>query len=123
MANVLIVDDAKIMRINIKSILEKLGHTIVAETDNGYAGIEEYKKHNPDFVTMDITMPEQNNIKDGIDAVASIKEYDSKATIIMVTSHGEEQKVRKAIKAGAKNYILKPINAPSLEKVIKKLGF
>lgn len=123
MANVLIVDDAKIMRMNIKGILEKLGHKVVGEADNGYDGVEEYKKCNPDFVTMDITMPEKNDINDGIDAVAKIKEYDKKAQVIMVTSHGEEQKVRKAIKAGAKNYILKPINAPAVGKVLVKLGF
>ncbi len=123
MANVLIVDDAKIMRMNIKNVLEKLGHTVVGEADSGYKGIEEYKKCMPDFVTMDITMPEINGIKDGIDAVTKIKEYNKGAQVIMVTSHGEEKKVRQAIKAGAKNYILKPINAPSLEKVIKKLGF
>ena len=123
MANVLIVDDVRIMRLNIKSILEKLGHTVVGEADSGYKGIEEYKKCMPDFVTMDITMPEQNGIKDGIEAVAKIKEYNKGAQIIMVTSHGEEQKVRQAIKAGARNYILKPIDSPSLEKVIKKLGF
>ena len=123
MAKVLIVDDARIMRLNIKSILEKMGHKIVGEADNGYSAIEEYKKCNPDFVTMDITMPEQHDIKDGIDAVVKIKEYDKKAQVIMVTSHGEEKKVRQAIKAGARNYILKPIDSSSLEKVIKKLGF
>jgi len=123
MANVLVVDDAKIMRMNIKGILEKLGHTVVGEANSGYEGIEEYKKCNPDFVTMDITMPEVNGILDGIDAVEKIKEYDKNAKVIMVTSHGEEQKVRKAIKAGAKNYILKPINAASLGKIVLKLGF
>jgi len=123
MANVLIVDDARIMRMNIRGVLEKLGHKIVGEADSGYTAIEEYKKCNPDFVTMDITMPEQHDIKDGIGAVVKIKEYDKNAKVIMVTSHGEEQKVRKAIKAGAKNYILKPINAASLGKIVLKLGF
>ena len=123
MANVLIVDDARIMRMNIRGVLEKLGHTVVGEADSGYTAIEEYKKCKPDFVTMDITMPEQHDIKDGIDAVVKIKEYDKDALVVMVTSHGEEQKVRKAIKAGARNYILKPINAASLGKIVLKLGF
>jgi len=123
MARVLVVDDARIMRISIKEILIKLGHTVVGEADNGYASIEGYKTCKPDFVTMDITMPEVNGIKDGIDAVEKIKEYDKNAKVIMITSHGEEQKVRKAIKVGAKNYILKPINAPALEKIVTKLGF
>jgi len=123
MANVLIVDDAKIMRINIKGVLEKLGHKVVGEAGTGHEGVEIYKKCKPDFVTMDITMPEENGIKDGIDAVEKIKEFDKNALVVMVTSHGEEQKVRQAIKRGARNYILKPINPPLLEKVIKKLGF
>lgn len=123
MAKVLIVDDAQIMRLTIKGILEKLGHKVVGEASNGWEGVEAYKIFKPDFVTMDISMPEGGEVTDGIDAVTKIKEYDKNALIIMVTSHGEEQKVRKAIKAGAKNYILKPISAASLEKVVKKVGF
>lgn len=123
MAKVLIVDDARIMRHHIRNILKELGHTIIAEADSGYDGIQKYKSSNPDIVIMDIDMPAINGIKDGIDAVKKIKEFDKNAKIIMFTSHGEEEKVKEAIQQGAKSYLLKPTTAASLGKVLIKLGF
>jgi two-component system chemotaxis response regulator CheY len=122
MANVLIVDDAKIMRLNLKIILEKLGHQIISEAQNGFEAIDKYKVTKPDFVTMDVTMPSINGINDGIDAVGEIIKYDKDAKIIMVTSHGEQDKVIKAIQNGASNYVLKPIKQDKLEEIINKLN-
>ena len=122
MANVLIVDDAKIMRLNLKIILEKLGHQVISEAQNGFEAIEKYKVTKPDFVTMDVTMPSINGINDGIDAVGEIIKYDKDAKIIMVTSHGEQDKVIKAIQNGASNYVLKPIKQDKLEEIINKLN-
>jgi len=122
MATVLIVDDAAIMRINIRKMLEKLGHKVVGEAVNGHDAIQQYEKLNPDFVTMDITMPEINGIGDGIEAVRQIRLSDYKAKIIMITSHGEQKKVISAIQNGASNYLLKPIIYEKLEEVVNKLS-
>lgn len=122
MASFLIVDDAKIMRLNIKNILLKLGHTVVAQATNGYEAIEKYKTFKPDMVTMDITMPQNQGIVDGIVAVKQIKDYDANAKIIMITSHGEENNVIRAIKNGAANYILKPVDPNRLNDVINKVA-
>lgn len=121
MANILIVDDAKIMRAYIKKMLVELGHTVVAEAASGFEAIKHYELSKPDIVTMDITMPPQGGIEDGIDALSKILKIDPKAKIIMVTSHGEQAKVVKAIQAGALNYILKPIKVDKLEEVLKKV--
>lgn len=121
MANVLIVDDAKIMRAYIKKMLTELGHTTIGEASSGFEAIQHYELLKPDIVTMDITMPPQGGVEDGIDAVIRILKNDPKAKIIMVTSHGEQNKVVKAIQAGAKNYVLKPLQANKLEEVIKKV--
>ena len=123
MASVMIVDDARIMRMNLRSVLEKLGHVIVAEAENGDEALNLYSIHQPDFVTMDIQMPSVNNSGDGIITVQSIKKIDSNAKIIMVSSHGEQSKIIRAIEHGAANYILKPINEKKLDAVIKKIGF
>jgi len=123
MATVLVVDDSKIMRVNVRRMLEKLGQEVVGEAENGFISIAKYEKCMPDFVTMDITMPEEKGIKDGIDAVAKIIEKFPKAKIIMVTSHGEQDKVIRAIKAGAKGYMLKPIKEDEIRSKIEKLGF
>jgi len=123
MANVLVVDDSNIMRVNVRRMLEKLGHHVVGEAENGYVSILAYKEHKPDFVTMDITMPECDGIKDGIDALSKIIEHDRAAKVLMVTSHGEQEKVLRAIKTGAKGYMLKPIKEDELRSKVEKLGF
>jgi len=120
MATALVVDDAKIMRANVKKMLIKLGYDVI-EAGDGAEAIKMYEKHSPNFVTMDITMPEVSGIKDGIDAVTEIIKLDHKAKIIMVTSHGEQDKVIRAIKAGALSYILKPITFDKLEEVVMKV--
>jgi len=121
MATFLIVDDAKVMRINLKKMIEELGHEVLAEASTGYQGIEAYKEHLPDIVTMDITMPGERSIKDGIDAVKGIIDFHPAAKIIMVTSHGEQNKVISAIKSGASNYLLKPIQLEKLEEIVNSL--
>ncbi len=75
MANILIVDDAKIMRTNLKTILTRAGYSIVAEASNGAQAIEEYKKFKPDLVTMDIVMPEMSGIEAASKIVSSSINY------------------------------------------------
>jgi two-component system chemotaxis response regulator CheY len=124
MAKVLVVDDAKIMRMNIKKMLISLGHEVIAEAASGFEAIEEYKKNanNIDVITMDITMPMDQGIEDGIEAVKKIIEEDPTAKIIMVTSHGEQAKVIQAVQAGALNYLLKPIQLDKLTAALDKIG-
>ena len=121
MAKVLIVDDANIIRIHLRKLMDKLGHEVVGEAEDGYSAIQQYKKLNPDFVTMDVSMPEVNGITNGIDAVKQIVLHDSKAKIIMITSHGEQNKVIDALKYGASNYLLKPIDPVRMKDVIGKI--
>lgn len=119
MAKVLIVDDAAFMRMMIKDILEKNGFEIVGEANNGIKAVELFKKEKPDIVTMDITMPDM----DGIEAVKSIKEFDSSAKIIMCSAMGQQSMVMDAIKAGAKDFIVKPFQPDRvIEAVTKVLG-
>ena len=110
MAKVLIVDDAAFMRMMIKDILEKGGFEIVGEANNGIKAVELFKKEKPDVVTMDITMPDM----DGIEAVKAIKEFDPAAKIIMCSAMGQQTMVMDAIKAGAKDFIVKPFQLERL---------
>lgn len=116
--NILVVDDALIIRRSLKRMLEEFGHNVVKESDDGVMAIEDYKKYKPDLVTMDITMPNM----DGIEAVGEIMQIDSNAKIIMVTAHGQEEMVINAISAGAKGYLLKPITPIKIRKELDKLS-
>ena len=116
MAKVLIVDDAAFMRMMIKDILEKNGFEVIGEANNGIKAVELYKKERPDVVTMDITMPDM----DGIGAVKAIKEFDPTAKIIMCSAMGQQTMVMDAIRAGARDFIVKPFNADRVLEAIKK---
>ncbi len=121
MKKVLIIDDSPMLRGHIKSIFSKLNFELIIEASNGYEAVESYKQYKPDVVTMDIVMPEENNIKDGIDALKKIKEFDTDAKVIMVTSKNDEEKLLDALKAGADAYILKPIHKEKVVKVLDQL--
>ncbi len=117
MAKVLIVDDAAFMRMMIKDILSKNGFEIAGEAPNGMKAVEIYKAEKPDIVTMDITMPEM----DGIQALKEIRTFDAGAKIIMCSAMGQQAMVMEAIKAGAKDFIVKPFQAERVLEAIKKV--
>ena len=118
MTRVLIVDDAAFMRMMIKDILEKNGYDVVAEANNGIKAVEMYKKERPDIVTMDITMPDM----DGIEAVKAIKEFDPSAKIIMCSAMGQQSMVMDAIRAGAKDFVVKPFQPDKVLEALSKLS-
>ncbi|MCK5293569.1 MAG: response regulator [Arcobacteraceae bacterium] len=121
MLRILIVDDSIIMRNALKKIIKALGHQVVGEASSGYQAIEKYKKLVPDFTTMDITMPMEQGILNGVEAMKKIIELNKFAKIAMVTSHGEEELVMDAIKSGAKGYILKPITEEKIVELLSKI--
>lgn len=116
-ARILIVDDAAFMRMIIKDILTKNGYEIAGEANNGLKAIEIYNRERPDLVTMDITMPDM----DGISAVKGIMKMDPKARIIMCSSLGQQSMVIDAIRAGARDFIVKPFQPDRVIEAIKKV--
>ena len=115
MKRVLIVDDAAFMRLSLRSIVEKCEFKVVGEADTGIKAVQLYKQLKPDFVTMDLTMPELG----GIDAIKLIKAIDNNARIIVISSMGHEILVKEAIVAGAVCFIVKPYKE---DAVIKQLS-
>lgn len=112
MATVLITDDSLIMRMQLRNIMNELGHEIVGEAENGLVAIEKYKQLRPQFVTMDLTMPECG----GIEAVKKIIEFDPEAKIIMCSAMGQQSMILEAIQFGAKDFIVKPFDPPRVKQ-------
>jgi two-component system chemotaxis response regulator CheY len=118
-ANIMVVDDAAFMRLMIRNILEEAGHTVVCEAENGLEAVEKYRQYHPDLVTLDITMP----VMEGIEALKQIRRYDPYAVVIMCSAMGQKPMVIEAIKMGAKDFIVKPVQPDRvLEAVSKALG-
>lgn len=106
MARILIVDDAKFMRMTLSNILSKANHEVVGEGETGRDAIELYRKLNPDLVTLDITMPEMS----GLEAIREIKKEFPQAKVIMCSAMGQQKMVVESIEAGAKDFIVKPFD-------------
>jgi len=113
-ATVLIVDDSKMRRRDLRKILTEAGHQVVGEATNGAEALSEYANTKPDLVTMDINMP----VLDGIEAVKRILIDFPEARIIVISAHNEQSRVYQAIKSGARNYVVKPIAANKVIEVI-----
>ncbi|WP_458413020.1 response regulator [Schinkia sp. CFF1] len=117
MARILIVDDAKFMRMTLTNILQKGNHEVIGEAENGRLAIEQYKELNPDIVTMDITMPEMT----GIEAVKQIKAIDPNAKIIMCSAMGQQKLVVEAIESGAKDFVVKPFDENRVLEAVSRV--
>ena len=117
MANIFIVDDSKVAREIIKDILEEAAHNIVGEAANGEEFIDSYDIIKPDLVTVDYEMPQMN----GLDASVKIIELDVDAKIIMITSVMNKHGILKALKAGVKEVLHKPIKKELLASSVNRV--
>jgi len=111
---VLIVDDAKFMRMTLRDIFEEAGCEVVGEASNGEQAIQMYKEVRPDIVTMDIIMPGMN----GVEVVRRIRAINSRSKILMVSAMGQQELIAESMEAGACDFIVKPfMREEVLEKV------
>jgi two-component system chemotaxis response regulator CheY len=116
MAKILVVDDAAFMRVRASKVLRDSGHEVV-QAENGIEAIRQYAAHQPDAVLLDITMPEM----DGLTALREIRKLDPNARIAMVTAMGQQAIVMEALRAGAKDFILKPFQPDRVLAALQKL--
>src|ERR1700687_2741629 len=116
MARILVVDDAAFMRVRAAKVLQDNGHE-VQMAENGREAVEKYTAWRPDAVLMDITMPEM----DGLEALKEIKKIDPAARVAMVTAMGQQAIVMEALKAGAKDFVLKPFQPDRVLGALQKL--
>lgn len=105
----IIAEDEQLTRAIIRARLEKLGHQVLAEAENGVQAIELVRLHRPDIIIMDIKMPEM----DGLEAARNIVSQFPCA-ILFLSSFNEEELVEQAGDAGALAYLTKPFRKEDL---------
>ena len=115
-AKILIADDSAYMRSILKDLLLRNGYDVIGEAENGREVIELYGKLKPDVIAMDIMMPEMS----GIQALKEIKENYPEARVVMSAAMGQQHLVVEAIRAGAADFFIKPVQAERVVEAIDK---
>jgi DNA-binding NarL/FixJ family response regulator len=101
---VLTVDDHPLFRRGVAAVLGcEPDMEIVAEADNGHEAIDQFKRFHPDIVLMDLRMPSLG----GVEAIAVIRAHDPLARILVLTTYEGDVEAQRALRAGARGYLLK----------------
>lgn len=101
---ILIVDDHPLLRQGIAAILaDQEDMRLVAQASNGREAIQQFRTHHPDVTLMDLQMPEMN----GLDAITVIRGEFPDARVVVLTTYTGDVQVLRAMKAGARAYLLK----------------
>ena len=111
---ILICDDSILARKQLKDTITACGYDNFLEASNGQEAIDVYKEHKPELVFVDIVMP----VKDGVEAIHEIREFDPNAHIIVVSSVGTQTQLKNAIMEGAKDFIQKPFTSNAIKEII-----
>jgi len=106
---ILIAEDETIIRLDVRTLLEKAGHEVVAEARDGEEAIALASEHDPDLIVMDVRMPHV----DGIEAARQITGRKP-VPIVMLTAYAEQDLVTRASEAGAFAYLVKPFREVDL---------
>lgn len=110
---VVIADDESIIRLDLKTLLEEMGHVVVGEAADGQKALELTRSLRPDVVIMDIKMP----VMDGLDAAKIIAEAKI-APVVLLTAYSQKDLIERAKDAGVFGYLVKPFQESDLMPAI-----
>lgn len=114
---ILIVDDSPISRKMLKSCIPNNHGYIFHEAGDGLAGLELYKKVQPDVTFMDLTMP----VMDGATALSEIIKYDKFALVIVLTADVQAKSLEKVLELGAFLVVKKPPTKENIQYALSKV--
>ena len=117
MAKILVADDSRTSRRMLLDIIRGLDFDEIIEATDGNDAVAKFEEHQPDVVTLDITMPGM----DGIEVLKVIKEKNPKVKAVMITAAAQSSKIMEAIKIGAEEFIAKPYETAQVEAALKRL--
>ena len=115
-ASVMLVDDHALLRTGVANIItQESALYVVAEAGNGVEALDAYDRYHPDVTLLDLRMP----VMEGVEVVRRLRERDPRARVIVLTTYDTDEEISRALKAGAKAYVLKDISADNLVACIR----
>jgi DNA-binding NarL/FixJ family response regulator len=115
-ARVLVVDDHALFRTGVANIInQEPDLRVVAEAGNGVEAVAAFEQHHPDVTLLDLRMP----VMDGVEVVRRIRQREPHARVVVLTTYDTDDEIARALKAGAKAYVLKDIAAEDLVACIR----
>lgn len=118
MYRILLADDHGMVRQGLRALLEKAGHTIVGEAEDGRVAVDRARELGPDIAILDISMPNLN----GIDAAREIAQISPRTQVIVLTMYADKVYVLQALQAGVRGYVLKIQVAEDLIRAVREVG-
>jgi two-component system chemotaxis response regulator CheY len=112
----MVVDDAVFMRVRACKVLQDNGHEVV-QAENGADAVRQYAEHRPDAVLLDLTMPDMA----GLAALKEIRKLDPMARVAMITTTGQPASVMQALRAGAQDFVRKPLQPDRVLSTLQRL--
>jgi two-component system response regulator NreC len=117
--HILLADDHAVMRTGLRLVLERQADfEVIGEASDGREAVALTEQHHPEVVVMDVTMPNLN----GIEAARQISTANPQTGIVMLSMHSDEAYVLRALKAGAKGYLLKESAESDLISAIRAVS-
>ena len=120
--SILVVDDVSLMRKILSDILTGfcgINKAEILEAVDANTAVRDVKRHKPSLVFLDVLMPG----KTGQDAIAEMLAIDPNLYIVMVSSAGEKRTVEACISAGAKDYMIKPLDSARVKLALENSGY
>lgn len=111
---IMIVDDMKMVRSSLKLYLRELGYKNFVEAENGHEAVDKHSSERPDFIFMDMVMPEMN----GSEALRIIRAQSLETPIVMLTSVADDDVVRECESLGIEGYVVKPLTRETGPEVL-----
>lgn len=111
---VVVAEDEALIRLDLKEMLEEVGHMVVGEAGDGMSAVELAAKIKPDLVIADIKMP----VMDGLEAAEKIIEQEI-CPVLILTAYSEKELVERASRAGVMSYLVKPFKKDDLFPAIE----
>lgn len=111
---ILIADDDAMLRLDLRTMLETLGHCVVGEADNGETACALARTLHPDLIILDVMMPQKNGME-----AAEVISKERLGPVLMLTAYSDVPIIERANRAGVLGYLVKPFRQQELQPAIE----